>query len=124
MAGQIIKRGERVCNASNGVSIVVYWAVGTRAYQAGTTYTCPQTNPAPTHGWIVFGTTSTTARDIYVNNVYVDLQNPPTNLTVPLTTPFTTFKLDDILKWHAQAWTYDGTLYRDNVLVEQFSKKL
>jgi len=113
------------CSSANGVSIVAYSAVGTKAYQAGKTYTCAQISTGPTAGRIVFGLfTGTTSRSLKVNNVYVNLMSTPqTFVQVPLQTPFTTFQLDDILKWHGQAWTYDATLYRDGVLVEKFSKK-
>lgn len=112
------------CSAANGVSIVAYSAVGTKAYGAGKTYTCPQISTGPRAGQIVFGLfTGTTSRSIRVNNVYVNPSYSTQNVQVPLQTPFTTFRLDDILKFHAQAWTYDATLYRDNVLVEKFSRK-
>ena len=112
------------CSHANGVSIVTYSAVGTRAYQAGTTYTCPQTNHGPAPGSITFPPPlPDTTRLIYVNDAVVNPFTSPPNLTVPVKTPFTSFKLQDFLKWHAQQWTYDGTLYRDNVLVERLSGK-
>ncbi len=77
----------------------------------------------PTPGSIVFTTAPIYSRAVYVNGIGVNPYAPPWSLTVPLQTPFTTFRLDDLLSFHMQQWTYDATLYRDNVLVEQFSKK-
>jgi hypothetical protein len=111
------------CNAANGATIVTYSAVGTKPYKTGKTYTCPQTNPGATPGSIVFnGAQLITQRAVYVNDLSV--YPIPWIFTIPVkTTAFTTFKLDDRLNLHVQKWTYDATLYRDNVLVEQLSGK-
>jgi hypothetical protein len=111
------------CSTANGASIVTYSAVGTRPYQAGKAYTCPQTNPAPVPGSMRFVPPLYFTRVIYVNGLSVNPYAAPPSLNVPIQTPFTTFKLEDHLNFHAQRWTYDATLYRDNVLVERFSGK-
>ena len=104
---------------------MTYSAVGTKSYQAGKSYSCPQTNPGPETGSIKFvPPIGNATRFIFVNDVGVNPSNPPPlGLMVPLKTPFTTFKLQDFLNWHTQQWTYDATLYRDNVLVERISGK-
>jgi hypothetical protein len=118
--------GNRVsaCTKAHGTSIVTYSAVGTRSYQAGKTYTCPQTNPSASPGSIKFLPSSQYHRSLEVNGVGVNINGlSGSNVTVPINTAFTTFKLTDYLTGHVQAWTYEGTLYRDNAVVEKFSGK-
>lgn len=118
--------GNRVsaCNKAHGTSIVTYSAVGTKPYQGGKTYTCPQSNTTPSPGSIKFSPAFQYTRTLEVNGVGVNLFAPSgSQVIVPIQTPFTTFKLVDYVTFHVQAWTYEATLYRDNVLVEKFSGK-
>jgi len=110
------------CNASHGASIVTYSAVGTKSYQPGKTYACP-INSAPQPSIFLFGTTPAVARSIDVNGVGVNLVGGSPVISVPISTPFTTFTLNDYLSSHVQSWTYDATLYRDNVRVDHLSGK-
>ena len=112
------------CSIANGTTIVAYAAVGTKPYRAGMTYTCPTTNSGPMAGSIRFPPLLPSAvRKILVNDVGVDPLGQMLPVKVPTQTAYTTFKLEDKLGFHVQRWTYDATLYRDNVLVERLSGK-
>jgi hypothetical protein len=118
--------GNRVsaCNKAHGTSIVTYSAVGTKSYQGGKTYTCPQTTTSPAAGSIKFVPAYQYVRTLEVNGKTVNLYAlPGSNVTVPINGPFTTFKLIDYLTGHVQAWTYEASLYRDNAVVEKLSGK-
>lgn len=111
-----------VCAAANGASVVSYSAVGTRAYIAGNTKTCPS-SAGGFPGSITFGAFPSSIRSITVNNVGINPNAPASQTIVPINTPFTTFIFTDMLQLHMQRWTYSATLYRDGVKIEQFSKK-
>jgi hypothetical protein len=112
------------CSITNGTTIVAYSAVGTKPYRAGMTYTCPTTNSGPAAGSIHFPPSLPgTARRVWVNDEGVDPFGQILPVKVPTQTAYTTFKLEDKLEFHVQKWTYDATLYRDNVLVERLSGK-
>ena len=112
------------CSIANGTTIVAYSAVGTKPYRAGMTYTCPTTNSGPAAGSIKFVPLfPSAARRLFVNDVEVNTFGQIFPVKVPIQTAYTTFKLEDKLEFHAQRWTYDATLYRDNVWVERLSGK-
>jgi hypothetical protein len=112
------------CNALHNASVVAYYAVGTKSYQAGGTYNCPRTGPTPTPGTLVFRG-KTYSHYIQVNNgLLINPWAPPIlPVQVQNATAFVKFTLHDSLSGHAQSWTYDAYLYRDNALVEQLTGK-
>jgi hypothetical protein len=112
------------CNAVHGAAIVVNFAVGTKSYQGGQTYTCPHTSSTPTPGGIIFYTTPAAGRSLDVNGVSINLNNPPQqNVSIQNSGAFVTFTLNDFVQPHVQPWTYEAKLYRDKGLVENISKK-
>lgn len=113
------------CNSTHGAPVVAFFAVGTRAYQAGGTYNCPQSNPTPAPGRVSFPPRDhgTTPR-VTVNDIDIDtLAAPPLWGKLPTKGPFATFDFRDRLSLHAQSWTLTARLYRDNVLVEELTGK-
>jgi hypothetical protein len=111
------------CNATHGASVVAYSAVGTKAYAAGGTYNCPQSNPTPKPGGVGFPSHDGGKTPIVrVNGVDVDQLSPLPGKALS-GTPFTTFMLRDKLTYHTQRWTFTARLYRDNVFVEELTGK-
>jgi hypothetical protein len=113
-----------VCKQAGNSAFAAYSAVGTRPYQAGQTFTCPQTSPQPRPGSIRFPLSPGTIRVLNVNNIPVNAYppGPLKPVIVPYAGYYTTFSLSDYLQFHFQSWTYTARLYRDGILIEQFSK--
>ena len=113
-----------VCQKANWGSLAAYSSVGTRAWIAAWTTTCNSPNK-PASGALGFtGVTTTTDLSIKINDDYVVVNNntqPIKHITDAH--DFTTFVLVVPLGIHLQSWTFTSQLYRDNVLVEVFSKK-
>jgi len=113
------------CNVAKGASIATYWSVGTKKYKTGNTYSCPKNNSGPLPGAIGFPSPRdvSSARKIFVNDTGFFPSEASANLffQTNFKPPFVTFRLEDQLGFHMQRWTYDATLYRDNVLVERLS---
>jgi hypothetical protein len=112
-----------ICNAAHWGSLAAYSCVGTRPWSNAWTATCNSPNvPAP--GALSFYNYGATDLTIKINNVSVPVNNNTQQITQIASTPnFTTFFLVDPLHFHWQSWTFTAQLYRDNVLVEVFSKK-
>jgi hypothetical protein len=110
------------CSASHGGTIAAFYAVGTRAYQSGNNYTCPQTGGSAAQGSIGFDMYSV-SRSVSINSRQIDLSKPLQVVTLQPQEAFANFELWDNLAYHNQAWTYSAKLYRDNVLVQELTKK-
>ncbi|HEY2321700.1 MAG TPA: hypothetical protein VGJ82_02445 [Thermoanaerobaculia bacterium] len=113
------------CNATHGGTVVSYYAVGTKAYQAGASYNCPQSSPTPTPGSIGFNAPSGSFANVavYINGTNVDQIQPISGGGIQNNGPFTTFTAHDLLHLHMQSWTFSARLYRDNALVEELVGK-
>lgn len=109
------------CAASHGGTVVAFYAVGSKSYQSGKNYACPQTGATATKGSITFGPYQVD-RQLFLNEEWINFFSPPAVVTLPPPAAYATFKLNDVLPAHVKPWTYTAKLYRDNVLVEELSK--
>jgi len=92
---------------ANGAPIVSYYAVGTGAYTAGGTYTCPQNSPTPTPGVIHFPG-GTPSHQLIIDGTPFGWYQVPTT-TIVSHASFITFQVYDGLNIHLQQWTYYAT---------------
>lgn len=110
-----------VCAASHGSTLVAFYAVGSKSYQSGRNFACPQTGASATKGSITFDRYQID-RKLTLNETEINFNTPPPFVTLPPQAEFATFKFNDVLPAHVKPWTYTAKLYRDNVLVEEISK--
>jgi hypothetical protein len=106
------------CNTSHGGTLVAFYAVGTKSYQSGENYACPQTGASVTPGSIAFGPHEVD-RMIKLNGKAYDTL--ARNMTLPPQDKYGTFEFSDRLPSHLKEWTYSAKLYRDNVLMQELS---
>lgn len=106
------------CTATQNGAVVLYYAVGTKPYQSGGSYSCT-TAPSPTtQGDVIFPAPSGGTPWVVVNGFGFNPLNAPPALGLA-NVPSVAITFRDRLAYHTQRWSFIATLYRDNVVFER-----
>jgi hypothetical protein len=108
------------CLVSHGGTMVAFYAVGTRSYQAGNNYTCPASDTTAAEGSIVFHDYDV-SRKLTMNGHEV-MASGFSQVILAAKDTVANFYFQDGLPPHLKAFTYSVKLYRDNLLVQELSK--